>query len=444
MRFLLLAAALGAATFARAAAARPNVLFLLADDLGYGEIGAYGQKEIQTPNLDRLAGEGVRFTQAYAGETVCAPSRCALMTGQDNGHTWIRGNKEIKPEGQEPMRPGTFTVAKLMQQAGYSTAIIGKWGLGYPGSGSTPDTMGFDYFFGYNCQFLAHNYFPDHLWRNTAKVPLDGKTYADDLFMKETLAYLKAPHDRPFFLYLAFTLPHLDLQAPAIAAYANKPWTEREKKIANQVGRLDEDIGRVMAELKADGLDENTLVIFASDNGATFRDKLFSDSGALRGFKRDMYEGGLRSPSLVRWTGHIAPGQVSDQVWTFWDIMPTFAELTGQPVPPNMDGISVLPSWLHGTPVAHPPLYFEFHERGFTQAARMGDWKAVRLGTKQPIELYDLKSDPTESRNVAGQHPDVVARFADYLKTARVDNPIWPITENVPQRKKGPKAPAAD
>jgi len=411
------------------AAPKPNVLFLLADDLGYGEIGVFGQQHIRTPSLDRLAAEGTRFTQAYAGETVCAPSRCALMTGQHNGHTWIRGNKEIEPEGQEPMQAGTFTIAQLMRNGGYETAIVGKWGLGFPESASVPNKMGFDYFFGYNCQRAAHDYYPDHLWRNDQKVLLDKKTYSDDLFMKESLAFLHEHHDKPFFLYLAFTLPHLDLQAPPMPIYEHQPWTDREKKIANQVGRLDTDIGRVMAALQAMGLDDNTLVIFASDNGAVFHDPLFKDSGGLRGSKRDMYEGGLRSPAIVRWPGHVAAGAVSPQVWTFWDVMPTLADLTGQPQPPGMDGISVLPAWLEGKAVVHPPLYFEFHERGFTQAARIGDWKAVKLGTKLPLELYDLATDPYEKSNVAAAHPEVVQRFTDYLKSARTDSTAFPITE---------------
>ncbi len=430
-----LAAVLAAAT--GLAAPKPNVLFLLADDLGYGEMGAFGQRHMQTPHLDRLAAEGMRFTQAYAGETVCAPSRCALMTGQHNGHSWIRGNKEIEPEGQEPMQAGTFTIAQLMKNADYHTAIIGKWGLGYPTSESVPNKMGFDYFFGYNCQRQAHNYFPDHLWRNAQQVPLDGKTYSDDLFMEESLAFLRQNRDRPFFLYLAFTLPHLDLQAPPLPQYESQPWTPRQKKIANQVTRLDTDIGRVMALLKELGLDERTLVIFASDNGAVYHDPLFQDSGGLRGFKRDMYEGGLRSPAIVRWTGRIPAGQVSKQVWTFWDVMPTLADLTGQKIPPGMDGVSVLPAWLNGKPVLHPPLYFEFHERGFTQAARIGDWKAVSSGTKQPLELYNLEADPDETHNEAAAHPELVKRFTDYLKTARTNSALFPINEKVPPAPKG-------
>jgi len=411
--------------------AKPNVIFILSDDLGYGELGCFGQTKIKTPNLDRMAAEGMRFTQAYAGTTVCAPSRCTLMTGKHTGHSAIRGNKEIKPEGQEPMPADTFTVAHLMRNAGYATGLIGKWGLGFPGSPSTPDKMGFGYFYGYNCQMQAHNYYPDHLWRDASKVPLDGKTYSHDLMAEEALEFVKRNREKPFFLYLAFTIPHGDFVVPDQGEYAKESWPAQSKNIAAMITRMDKDIGRLMALLVELKLNENTLVFFASDNGAGHAPKFFESSGPLRGIKRDMYEGGLRSPSIARWPGRVKAGVVSEQVWAFWDLLPTLAELTGQKPPGGLDGVSVLPALLEGKAVAHPPLYFEFYERGFTQAARIDDWKAVRLGTKKPVELYDLKSDPSEKNNLAAQHPDEVKRFEELLKSAHTDSAVWPIRENV-------------
>ena len=425
------------------AGAKPNVIFILADDLGYGDLGCFGQTKIKTPNLDRMAAEGMRFTQAYAGTTVCAPSRCALMTGVHTGHCYIRGNKEIKPEGQEPMPGDTFTVAHLMKRAGYTTGIIGKWGLGFPASASTPEKMGFDYFFGYNCQMKAHEYYPESLWRNTNLVNLDGKTYSHDLMAADSLEFVRRNKDLPFFLYLPFTIPHGKFQVPDQEAYANEKWPAQWKNIAAMITRMDKDIGRLMALLKELKLDENTLVFFASDNGAGYQPKFFQSSGPLRGMKRDMYEGGLRSPTIARWPGRIKPGVVSDQVWAFWDLMPTLAELTQQKLSVPSDGISILPALTQGKQIEHPPLYFEFHERGFTQAARMGDWKAVRLGTKKPVELYDMKTDASEARDVATQNPDVVAKFEAFLKSARTDSVLWPINEN-PPKKAGLKQPSAD
>lgn len=425
-----------------AAPAHPNVIFILADDLGYGDLGCFGQKLIQTPNLDRLAAEGMRFTQSYAGSTVCAPSRCALLTGLHTGHCFVRGNKEIPPEGQQPMPADTFTVAQLMKQAGYTTALIGKWGLGKPDSESVPNKMGFDYFYGYNCQMKAHEYYPEYLWRNTEKVMLNGNAYSHDLMATEALDFVKRNRQQPFFLYLAFTIPHTKLQVPDLGPYEKETWAPNLKKLAAMITRLDRDVGRLMALLKELKLDERTLVFFASDNGAAYNDSLFHHSGPLRGYKRDMYEGGLRSPSLARWPGVIKAGVVSEQVWTFWDFLPTMAALTGTPAPAGLDGISVLPTLLEGKALEHPPLYFEFHERGFTQAARMGDWKAVRLGTRQPLELYDLKADLGEQHDVAAEHPDVVKRFEAYLKSARTESPIWPITEKAPGKAAGKKKAA--
>lgn len=419
-------------TAARGASnAKPNVILILADDLGYGDLGCFGQKHIRTPNIDRIAAEGMRFTQAYAGATVCAPSRCTLMTGLHNGHAPVRGNQKMPGEGQVPMPADTFTVAHLLKQAGYTTGIVGKWGLGFPGSHSTPTKMGFDFFYGYNCQTEAHEYYPTHLWRNDEKVMLNGKFYSHDLMAEEALGFVKQNAGKPFFLYLAFTIPHAKIQVPDIAPYANAPWSENVKKLAAMYTRMDRDVGRLMALLKEAKIDEKTLVIFASDNGAAHRTPEFQHSGPLRGFKRDMYEGGLRSPSIARWPGKIKAGVVSEQVWGLVDFLPTMAELTGAKVPARakLDGVSVLAAMTEGKTFEHPPLYFEFHERGFTRAARMGDWKAVKQGTKVPLELYDLRTDLGEKNNVAQQHPELVKKFEEFLAASRTPNELWPIAE---------------
>lgn len=415
----------------------PNVILLLADDLGYGDLGCFGQKLIKTPNIDRLAAEGMRFTQAYAGATVCAPSRCSLMTGKHNGHARVRGNREIKPEGQVPMPADTVTVAHLFKYAGYATGLIGKWGLGHPGSDSTPEKMGFDDFFGYNCQRMAHEYYPEYLWRNHEKVMLNGKAYSHDLMAKEALDFIRRNQAKPFFLDLSFTIPHSKLQVPDLGPYADESWPDNLKTLATMITRMDGDVGRLMDLLKELKLDDKTLVIFASDNGAAYTDSLFKHSGTLRGHKRDMYEGGIATPAIARWPGKIKPGVVSNQVWAFWDFLPTIAELTGRKLPAQIDGISILPALLEGKTVEHPPLYWEFHERGFDQAARIGDWKAVRHGSKGPIELYDLKNDREETHDVAAQHPDQVQTFATYFQSARVDSELWPIQDLTPKKGAG-------
>jgi arylsulfatase A-like enzyme len=420
----------------RGEAPAPNVIFILADDLGYGDLGCFGQKLIKTPNIDRVASEGMRFTQAYAGATVCAPSRCSLLTGKHNGHAFIRGNREVKPEGQVPMPADTFTVAHLFKRAGYQTGLIGKWGLGKPDSASTPDKMGFDYFFGYNCQRLAHEYYPEYLWRNNEKVMLDGAKYSHDLIAEDALAFVRRNRERPFFLYLAFTIPHAKLQVPDLGPYAAEPWPENLKKLAAMVSRMDRDVGRMMALLKELQLDKQTLVFFASDNGAAYADKLFNHSGPLRGHKRDMYEGGIRTPAIACWPDHIQAGAVNDQVWAFWDFLPTMAELTKQKSPQGLDGVSILPVLLDGKVREHPPLYWEFHERGFDQAARIDDWKAVRHGLDAALQLYDLKTDLREQSDVAKLHPDVVKRFEIYLRTARVDSELWPIRASAVKKAK--------
>jgi arylsulfatase A-like enzyme len=420
------------------AAARPNVVFILADDLGYGDLGCYGQRRIATPNIDKLATEGLRFTQAYSGATVCAPSRCCLMTGKHGGHATVRGNK--KPE--VGLRPDELTLPQMLKRAGYRTAIYGKWGLGGPGAGSVPNTRGFDEFYGYLDQQHAHNYYPEHLWDNQNEVFLTAnwfnrrKQYAPDLFTGHALAFLERPQPQPYFLYMAYTLPHADnelgsatgngLEVPSEEPYARQDWPAVEKGFAAMVTRLDRDVGRILAKLG-----DNTIVVFTSDNGphkeGGHDPNYFGSSGPLRGIKRDLYEGGIRVPMIIRWPGHVAAGQQTDQVTAFWDFLPTFAEIAGQAAPTGIDGISMLNAWTGRAQQNHPYFYWEFHEGGFSQAVRIGDWKGVRPKTNAPVELYDLKADIGEKRNVAAGHSDVVRQISELMKSARVDSPDFPV-----------------
>jgi arylsulfatase A-like enzyme len=425
----------------------PNIVFVLADDLGYGDLGCYGQKEIQTPLLDRLAAEGMRFTQCYAGSTVCAPSRCALMTGRHTGHATIRGNALV------PLRPEDVTVAEVLKAAGYTTGLIGKWGLGEPGTTGIPNRKGFDYFYGYLNQVHAHNYYPDYLWKNQEKLELAGNEvkagvatkraqYSHDLFTREALAFLEQHQKEPFFLYLAYTIPHANnergkaegngMEVPSDEPYSNKRWPQVEKNYAAMITRLDADIGRLVRKLQELKIDEQTIVFFSSDNGPHKEGgadpAFFHSSGPLRGYKRNLYEGGIRVPMLVRWPGRIRAGAVSDQVWAFWDFLPTAAELAGAKPPVGIDGLSVVPTLLgKGEQKQHAYFYWEFHERGFQQAVRLRDWKAVLPKLGGALELYDLTKDIGEQFNVAGQHADVVASIEELLKTARTDSAQFPI-----------------
>ena len=436
----------------------PNIIFILADDLGYGDLGCYGQTEIKTPSLDRMAAEGMLFTQHYAGSTVCAPSRCVLLTGLHTGHSRIRGNSPAL------MKPGDITVAKILKYAGYVTGAIGKWGVGHPPPLSDPAHNGFDYFFGYLNMVHAHNYYPEFLWRNERKVKLRNVVeytkrgyakgvggvstnkldYSHDFFTKEALEFIDKNKNSPFFLYLPYTIPHANNQAgrkgmevPDYGIYKDKDWPEPQKGHAAMITRMDRDIGKLLARLKQLRIDKNTLVMFSSDNGPhkeSGADPDFFDSnGPLRGIKRDLYEGGIRVPLIARWPGKIKAGSVTDHVSAFWDFLPTCANLAGLIPPEAIDGISMLPT-LMGQPEKqkkHEFLYWEFHERGGKQAVRMGDFKAVRLNVRKnpngPLELYDLKNDIAEKHNIAAQYPDVIARIRAYLKTARTDSPNWPV-----------------
>lgn len=445
MRMLLILSGLLPSTLwaqrSTALRAKPNIIFILADDLGWGELGCYGSDKIKTPNIDRLAAEGMRFTSAYCGTSVCAPSRAALMTGLHMGHNPIRANREIQPEGQMPLPSGTITVAQLLKDAGYKTATTGKWGLGFPGSGSEPTDRGFDFNFGYNCQREAHHYYPKHLWRNKERVELDGKTYSHDLITEETLKWVRANAAQPFFLYLAFTIPHAQYEVPDLGIYADRDWPEAEKRIAAMVTRMDESIGRLLALLKQIGADRNTLIFFASDNGAMGSNadhqlEFFNSNGPWRGFKRSMYEGGLRVPAIAWWPGQIKAGQVNDTPWAFWDFLPTAVDVAGAKLPKafKTDGLSIKPLLLGKRQPQRAYFYWELHERFFQQALRLGDWKAVRPAINQPVELYNLKTDPAEAHDVAAQHPDLIQKLTALLQAARTESADWPI--KAPPEKK--------
>ncbi len=440
---------------------KPNIVFVLADDLGYGDLGCYGQKDIRTPNIDRMAAQGMRFTDHYSGSTVCAPSRCSLMTGLHTGHAFIRGNKEVQPEGQHPMPADTVTLPEVLKKAGYTTGAFGKWGLGYPGSEGDPVNQGFDEFYGYNCQRIAHNYYPYSLWHNDQKVMLAGNAgrktqqYAPDLIQQQTLRFIETNKNRPFFLFVPSVIPHAELFVPEdeiVESYRGrfpeKPYKgaddgPRYKKggygsvetpranFAAMVTRLDMQVGQILDKLRDLGLDDNTLVIFSSDNGphseGGANPAYFDSNGIFRGQKRDLYEGGVRVPMIARWPGKIEAGAISNHISAFWDWMPTLAAAAGVNAPSGIDGISMLPTLLGrpGRQKKHEYLYWEFHERGSKQAVRMGKWKAVKFNRTGKLELYNLDRDPSETTDIAGDHPDVVAKIETYLRDARTESQFW-------------------
>ena len=463
------------AVTATAAERKPNIIFILADDLGYADLGCYGQKLIQTPHLDRMAAEGMRFTQFYAGSTVCAPSRSVLMTGLHTGHTRVRGNAgNVNPLAQS-LRLGDVTVARVLKDAGYATALIGKWGLGDEGEAAVglPTRQGFDYFFGYANQHHAHNYYPDFLLRGEEQVKLRNKVaagsadnpvakrfgvgyasekveYSHDLLAAESLKWIEQQKDKAFFLYLAFTAPHANNEAnrdlkngqevPDYGIYADKDWSAPNKGQAAMITRMDRDIGRIFDLLKRLKLDAQTLVCFSSDNGphneGGHTPELFQPAGPLRGMKRSLTDGGIRVPFIVRWPGQIKSGAVSTQVGWFADFLPTACAVTGAKPPALLDGVNLLPGML-GQPekrAQHKHLYWEFHERGFNQAVLMDErWKAIRLGRLDaPVELFDVSMDPGEAKNLAAEKPELIARAKELFTSARSESPDWPIREGVP------------
>ena len=453
----------------------PNIIYIYADDLGYGELGCYGQEKIRTPHLDQMAREGMRFTHHYTGAPVCAPARGMLMTGKHAGHAYIRGNYELGgfadslEAGQMPLPEGTFTLAQMLKQAGYTTAAIGKWGLGMVNNTGHPNKQGFDYFYGYLDQKQAHNYYPTHLWENDrwdsldnppvdVHKPLDasqatdedfarytGNEYAPQKMTEKALQYLEKNRNKRFFLYLPYPLPHVSLQAPAeyIEKYRGQFREERYygqkgyapvkfplSAHAAMVTYLDDQVGIILKKIKDLGLDENTLIMFSSDNGGAWDGGIPKDffdlNGGLRGQKRDLYEGGIREPFIVRWPGRIQPGSTSDLISAQYDIMPTLAQISGTKIT-NTDGISMLAEWLGNVTAQekHPYLYFEFGETGGAVALRMGNWKGVKTGMKKnphaPWQLYNLKTDPAETSDVAALHPDILKQFDAIVKKEHQD-----------------------
>lgn len=443
----------------------PNVVFILADDLGYGDLSCYGQRKFSTPNIDRLAREGMLFTQHYTGCTVSAPSRSSLMTGMHTGHTPIRGNKSWEPEGQWPLPANSFTMAEMLKARGYVTGAFGKWGLGFVGTEGDPNLQGFDEFYGYNCQSLAHNYYPYYLWHNRQKVSMSGnegnKTgdYAPDKIHEAALRFMEENKTNPFFLFYPTTIPHAELVAkeeymklfsgkfepekkyagvdsgPNFRKGAYGSQTEVHATFAAMVKELDDYVGSLLQKLQQLGIEQNTIVIFASDNGPHKEGgadpDYFNSNGGFKGYKRDLYEGGIRTPLLVKWPSKVPQGVVSDHISAFWDIMPTLAEITGAPLLQNTDGISFLPSLLNeGLQKEHEYLYWEFHEQGGRMAVRMGKWKGiiqkVDANPQGKMELYDLSVDKSEMKDVSALNPDIVKQMERIMKEAHTPSAVFP------------------
>lgn len=440
------------------ARSHPNIIYILADDLGYGDLSFLGQKHFETPHIDRLAKAGMVFTDHYSGSTVCAPSRASLLTGLHTGNAPIRGNQEVRPEGQYPMPGDTLVIPKLLKEAGYVTGIFGKWGLGAPGSESEPLKMGFDRFYGYNCQRIAHHYYPYFLWDDDAlevlwdNFGMETGSYAPDLIHRETLKFIEANKDRPFFCYYAIIQPHAEMfaqerymrkyrgkflpesayqgtdEGPNFRKFAYGSQPESHAAFAAMVNCIDDYVGDIVDKLESLGIADDTLIIFTSDNGphseAGHDPAYFDSNGPFRGKKRDLYEGGIRVPMIAKWPAKITAGSTTNHVSAFWDVFPTLADITGQTVPDGLDGISFLPSLLgKKEQVRHTYLYWEFHELKGRQAVRKGKWKGVRYNVSiepdAPIELYDLSTDPGENKNIAEQYPKVVAELTRILKEAR-------------------------
>ena len=471
--FVCLAAMLAAAplTFAADPPRRPNIVFILADDLGYGDVGCYGQKRIKTPNIDRLAREGMRFTDFYAGCTVCAPSRCVLMTGYHMGHCYVRGNAGQNDRSIQILRDQDVTVAEVLKKAGYATALCGKWGLGEEGSIGVPNKQGFDYFFGYLNQHHAHNYFPAYLFRNETRqllqniVPGGGDfgsgvasvkvEYSPDLITAAALQWVEQHQDQPFFLYYAPTLPHANneggkqgMEVPDLGDYSSTDWPAQQKAHAAMISRLDADIGKLQSLLKKLKLEEDTLVFFSSDNGPHREggnDPDFNDSnGRLRGIKRSLTDGGIRVPCIARWPGRIKAGTTNDFVGGFQDILPTLAEVTGAAanVPKDIDGLSLVPTLLGQAEKQqqHDYLYWAFYEGGGGQAARAGRWKAVQQPYHSPVRLYDLTTDIGEEHDVAAEHPEIVAKLSEQMKQAYTPSENWKFADKAAAPKAKSKA----
>ncbi|ETZ24744.1 hypothetical protein N824_00540 [Pedobacter sp. V48] len=470
---------------------KPNIIYIYADDLGYAEIGAYGQKKIKTPNLDKLAKEGMKFTQHYTSTPVCAPARCMLMTGKHGGHSYIRGNYEMGgfPDsleaGQMPLPEGTFTIPKMLKEAGYVTALTGKWGLGMNNTTGSPLKQGFDYYYGYLDQKQSHNFYPSHLWENDEKVMLDnpymyvhktldstkatdkdfdyykGKVYSPDMMTKKAVSFINEQKSKPFFLYMPYTIPHVSLQAPDeyvkkyIGQFNEHPYYGQQgyaptkypySTYAAMITYLDDQVGIIMAEIKKLGLDDNTIIMFSSDNGATFNGgvnaKFFNSVDGLRGLKMDVYEGGIREPFIARWPGKIPANTTSDFVSVQFDMMATFAAITGTK-PNNTDGISLLPTLLgkNKDQKQRDYIYWEYPEKGGQLAIRMGDWKGVKVNLRKnlnnPWQIFNLKTDRNETTDIASEHPELTKRFDEIVKKEHQVSHLleWEFLENKSGKK---------
>jgi arylsulfatase A-like enzyme len=435
-----------------------NIIFVMVDDMGHADIGPYGQTAIATPHLDRMAREGMRFTQAYTGASVCAPSRSVLMTGQHLGHTRVRGNSGMSggildqnKARRVSLEPEDVTVAQVLKARGYVTGMTGKWGLAEPGAPGEPNYKGFDEWFGFLNQNHAHTHYPDYLWRNQQKVTIEpnvgGKRqqHTHELFTNFAFDFIRRRSAQPFFLYLPYTLPHAEMAVPSLGAYVDKPWKEEEKIHAAMIGLIDRDMGRLFDLLRELKIDEKTIVFFTSDNGGARRyDGRFDSNRGLRGAKGDSYEGGLRTPLLVRWPGKVPAGVSSDLPTMFADVLPTLAELAGAPVPPRIDGVSVLPTLLGQRQDLDRMLYWEQYSGGFQQAVRWGQWKAIRRdGPPVTFELYDLSRDGLEANNVATAHPAVVQRIEAFMASAHTPSANWSRRDAAAPKANKKKQPAA-
>ncbi|HEA20934.1 hypothetical protein LCGC14_0901290 [marine sediment metagenome] len=443
----------------------PNIIYILADDLGYGDLSCYGQEKFETPNIDKLASEGMLFTQHYSGSTVCAPSRSALMTGMHTGHTVVRGNKEIQPEGQYPIPDDTFTLAEALKKAGYATGAFGKWGLGFPGSEGDPLNQGFDTFYGYNCQRLGHNYYPYHLWSNNDSIILSKNAegekgvYAPELIQNEALKFIEKNKDKPFFLYVPSIIPHAELAAPEEYMEKHREKYPPEKEFngvdegpdfnlgpyrsqvethaafAAMVDLLDSQVGEIIEKVESLGIADKTIIVFTSDNGPHEEGgadpEFFNSNGPFKGVKRDLYEGGIRVPMIVNWPGKIKPGTKTDHISAFWDVLPTFSNIAGVDFPNDIDGISFLPTLLGEIEhqKEHEYLYWEFHEKGGRQAVRKGKWKAVKYNVfdqpDEPLELYNVEEDSGEENDVATDNTEIVAEMKKIIETARTPSDVF-------------------
>jgi arylsulfatase A-like enzyme len=414
----------------------PNILFILTDDLGYGELGCYGQKTIKTPRIDRFAKESTKFTHAYSGSPVCGPSRNSLLTGLHTGHTEVRGN------GPNPLSANRPTLGQVMKAAGYHTDVIGKWGMGHPDTSGAPSRHGFDESFGYLDHKHAHTYFTDHLYRNEKRVELEKGSYSHDLFAAEALRFIRDNRARPFFLFLCFTIPHGPVAVPDTAPYRDEAWPDDPKKRAAMITRMDGDVGRIVDLIDELGLARDTVIFFTSDNGPGpgIDPSFFDATGGLRELKTHVYEGGIRIPMLVRWTGRTTPS-INPTPWAFWDVLPTLAELGGARAPAGIDGVSVVPMLLGKPQRPHEWLYWEFYQLGYVQAARAGDWKAVRWLDK-PTELYDLRTDPGEKTDVAARNRETVRKMEAIFASAHTPHPDWEKrTGRAPKQPKQPPKP---